>query len=446
MNPVNSVIIHRKERLDRIPAIAALLSRYPQTQVLPAVVPDWEASSHNRAVRGCSLSHLSAVKAFLKPDAPLLVLEDDAVAIAPMDLADLPADAGILIVGGDVEDYGDDIVGGWREVFPKFWGTQAVVYLPSLLNSPFLLNAFEAAASLCLGRNEQGSSSGLCLESLLLTSMKRSDLKIYRPQHMAFSTVESVSDSTGAPLGARTKAIIATDRDGLLPFDTWSDVFAPWSGKKAFMADLPGNPGDAIIRQATLQLMRHFNIEQTTLEQADAVFLPGGGFLGSLYGSVPRDSTFVREYGKPRVILPHTWNNPDALGFEKVADEVWCRENHSPQILGRGKFAPDLALAYRPSLKATRENGLGIFFRQDIEATEVPAGNIGDPVAMCRSHYDYLRLAGSYRHVHTNRLHFAVAALLMGNQATLYPNSYHKNRSVWEASLKDLGCGWSDRF
>lgn len=441
---MNSVVIHRKERLDRIPAIAALLSHYPQTQVLPAIVPDWEASSHNRAVRGCSLSHLSAVKAFLKPDAPLLVLEDDAAAITPLDLSNVPADAGILIVGGDVEEYGDDIIGGWREVLPKFWGTQGVIYMPKLLNSSFLLDAFEAAASLCLGRNNQGPSIGVCLESLLLTAIEKTGLRIYRPKHMAFSTVESVSDSTGAPLGARTKAIVASDRDGLLPFDAWSEVFSPWSGKHIYMAQFPGNQGDDLIRRGMLQLLRHFDVSLVAPDQAEAVFLPGGGNLGTLYTKMPRDPAFSAQDGKPRVILPHTWNQPDVHGFENLAGTVWCREARSPEIIGKGTFAHDLALAYRPSLKATRENGMGLFFRQDTEATKAPAGNIGDPVAMCRSHYDYLRLAGSYRHVHTNRLHFAIAALIMGNQATLYPNSYHKNRSVWEASLKDLGCGWSD--
>lgn len=42
----------------------------------------------------------------------------------------------------------------------------------------------------------------------------------------------------------------------------------------------------------------------------------------------------------------------------------------------------------------------------------------------------------------TNHLHSAILGVLAGKDVKLFQNSYHKNRSVWEYSLKDRGVEW----
>lgn len=40
----------------------------------------------------------------------------------------------------------------------------------------------------------------------------------------------------------------------------------------------------------------------------------------------------------------------------------------------------------------------------------------------------------------TDRLHFAIAGLHAGRDVTLLANDYHKNKSMHETWLADLGC------
>jgi exopolysaccharide biosynthesis predicted pyruvyltransferase EpsI len=55
----------------------------------------------------------------------------------------------------------------------------------------------------------------------------------------------------------------------------------------------------------------------------------------------------------------------------------------------------------------------------------------------------YLRLASRYEVIMTDRLHFAVAGILLDRKVVLLPNSYHKNASMYETWLSDLGCGYA---
>lgn len=437
---MSTAIIHRQQRTDRIPTIAKLLARFPDAQILEAKVPGWERNPHATAMRGCAVSHLSAAKALLTPNEPLIVLEDDAEFIegaALPDFSKAPADAGLILLGADADQYGDDYGTGFREVLPKFYGTQAVAYMPRLLRSPYLLNAFERMATAPMG----AGPGEVCTESLLLLAAMDSGLKIYRPTNMVFTTVPSVSDSRGTVEAPRNLAYHATDRDGLLPAETWNDIFAQWDCMKAHLLAVPGNPGDQLLNAAARQLMAHNGVVESSLEDADVLFWPAGGNIGGQYDFREAPEVFLN-FKKTRVVLPQSiMRSTPAL---EAADEVWLRDDESQKLFPSGRRAPDLALAYRPSLSGNHELGAGVFFRQDAEATSVPAENFADPVAGCRTHYDYLRLAGSYSTLVTNRLHFAIAGLIMGAAVTLHPNAYHKNRSVWDANLKDLGCGFAD--
>lgn len=436
---MKSVVIHRQTRTDRIPLIAALLAAYPGTQILEAKVPVWETNLHNRAMRGCTVSHLSAVRAFLAPENPLMVFEDDAVPVDSYDLnlEAIPHDAGIIIYGGDAPTYGEN-VSGFREVIPPFFGTQAVLYTPRLLKSEFLLNALEIAASVCVGI--YGKTGGLCFESILLKALGPTGLKVYRPNRMGFTVAPTPSDS-GSQSGTRSASLVAEDRDraSLLPVETWDEVFVPWAGKKVHLIVPPGNPGDQLIHAATRQLFRKHGIVEVTLPDAEVLMYAGGGNAGGQYAFA---EWFIPLFDSPlpKVVLPQTFKTSSKL-LEK-ADIVWARDTTSVGVFPSARLTHDLSLAYRASVSATHENPVGVFFRIDAEKTSVPENNLGDPGARCRTHHDYLMLAGKYKAIHTNRLHFAVAGLIMGCEVTLYANSYHKNLSVYERSLKSLGCKW----
>ena len=64
----------------------------------------------------------------------------------------------------------------------------------------------------------------------------------------------------------------------------------------------------------------------------------------------------------------------------------------------------------------------------------------------CRSFNQWVALHRRARCIVTNRLHSAIASVVLGKQTVLLPNSYHKNRSVWEYSLRERGVLWSDEL
>jgi len=193
-----SVIIHQHHRQDRKASVMDLFRKVGNCRVLEAISPTWESASSNVAVRGCSLSHLRALRIF--GSSPVLVLEDDAEVLPAayeqwLQTDTLPADCGAVLLGGDVEHH-SPAPGGWHEVQPPFWGTQAVAYnTPLLSQTAFLTNAYELLASNQMGPN--GNGFGLCYESILLMALHSVGLKLYCRHDHAFTTRSDPSARSG---------------------------------------------------------------------------------------------------------------------------------------------------------------------------------------------------------------------------------------------------------
>ncbi|PKN26922.1 MAG: hypothetical protein CVU64_16890 [Deltaproteobacteria bacterium HGW-Deltaproteobacteria-21] len=67
-----------------------------------------------------------------------------------------------------------------------------------------------------------------------------------------------------------------------------------------------------------------------------------------------------------------------------------------------------------------------------------------DPVLCCRSFEEWFLLHARAKEIVTNRLHSSILGSILGKRTTLLPNSYHKNRSLWEFSLKSRGVLWRE--
>lgn len=87
--------------------------------------------------------------------------------------------------------------------------------------------------------------------------------------------------------------------------------------------------------------------------------------------------------------------------------------------------------------------------REDVEAAARPPGAPRDavrldPASHAVSFAHWLRLHAWARCIVSNRLHSAIAGVLFGKPTVLGGGSYHKNRSVWDYSLRDRGVAWAD--
>jgi len=233
----------------------------------------------------------------------------------------------------------------------------------------------------------------------------------------------------------------------LLPKEAFAEIFEPLRNKRVALFDGIGNAGDDLIYGASRFLLSEFKIEWTpnSMSDAETVLLFGGGNMGPLHPKVSQKRLEIakkaKRLGKEVIVLPQSATGPERGPYDKV----FIRERASLRFIPNGILAPDMLLGLEIEAKsASTIWETGLFLRKDKEATFTHPLSLGDPTSQTENWLEYLCLASGFKHVITNRLHFAIAAMMAGRKTTLLPNSYHKNRSIWETWLKDLGCLWAD--
>lgn len=254
-----------------------------------------------------------------------------------------------------------------------------------------------------------------------------------------------ITDAMNKPLAeVRTRvkpAPVAKTR--LLGLKHFRPIFEELRGKRIGYAPNFGNCGDDMITQATVQLFTRFGLDWQPWREGrdyDVLLFGGGGSMGGSYYSTFELRQKLLASGLPVIVLPQSFMGPEAGAYAKV----YVRERDSLQHAPDAILAPDLALGmeWLNEQEAVYERGL--FLRRDLEGLFEHPASKGDPARLVQGWADYLRLAGQHGWIITDRLHFAIAGLLCGRRVTLLPNSYHKNRSMYDTWLKDLGCEWSD--
>jgi len=229
----------------------------------------------------------------------------------------------------------------------------------------------------------------------------------------------------------------------------YSHVFERWRGATIMQFWGPGNVGDLLIRHGAAQLFIAFGIHVTGDAQcADAVFYGGGGNMGPLYPGTRLTRLEARVVattrGVPLIVLPQSWTGPEDFD----AEQLFAREHRSLEYCPRAVLAPDLGLAYAPAIELPEpQHDIGWFMRDDCERHQpTVTRNCGDPAVLAATAEDYVRMASCYRVVHTDRLHFAIAAMIAGRDAHLYANSYFKNEAMYQLWLKGRGCRFTSEF
>ena len=117
----------------------------------------------------------------------------------------------------------------------------------------------------------------------------------------------------------------------ILEPSAYSHVFGRWAGARVRIFSPPGNTGDLLIREGTLQLLQHFGIAITEGGQnGDTVFWAGGGNMGSLNktkGQVTYqlDDASGDEHLRPRqrshlcrIFCGHSSRDPEFLRAERL--------------------------------------------------------------------------------------------------------------------------------
>jgi exopolysaccharide biosynthesis predicted pyruvyltransferase EpsI len=229
----------------------------------------------------------------------------------------------------------------------------------------------------------------------------------------------------------------------------------------------PGNIGDAVINLACWRYLKSkfSHVEICTpkkLPTGEYVFVGGGGnFVEPLYRDT--SSLVQRLESHQRIfIFPSTvYGHSQILKSIANRTRIICRENVSLQFVLNHMAAENVYLGHDAGFalaawlrtkyadKITRGSKLNAkLFRSDRERALSEEGGL-DIMGQHYSDWEDMALAESVTHlaakyilgfgkIHTDRLHCAILAAVLGRETILYPNSYFKNAAVFEHSLSRI--------
>lgn len=215
----------------------------------------------------------------------------------------------------------------------------------------------------------------------------------------------------------------------------------------------PGNYGDSLIWHGTKILLNKLNINEDYVEiyspkKNGVLFIDGGGNFVDYYSDIKEFLSTKPNVYKEIVILPHTIfgeRQVDILNSLCGNVTVFCRERVSFNFLKEKYIKGNVYLWHDCAFYNSFEKipgGVGVLnaFREDKESVNdtIPSDNIdvsynGYATKPLDGLLDILR---KHKEIHTDRLHVAICGALLGKEIKLYPNSYYKNKAVFEYSLQ----------
>jgi exopolysaccharide biosynthesis predicted pyruvyltransferase EpsI len=257
-----------------------------------------------------------------------------------------------------------------------------------------------------------------------------------------------------------------------------------FSGESVLLVPNEGNAGDCLIFASTLDAMRRASINVDIVNAAAdfenrTVFLGGGGNLVGIYRGMRRAIEACRLEAARIVLLPHTIRaNDDLIQSLDGRATVWCRDRRSSEHVQSLNANLDCRIAHDMAfhcdaaefLRDQKCNELGPtlldndlkscgtslerlarlpvvrFMRTDREArpskikNDVDVsrafGRVTDAETSKLAAWCFLKTISVTKRVITDRLHVAIACVLLGKNCELLDNSYNKNREVYAHSLR----------
>lgn len=255
-------------------------------------------------------------------------------------------------------------------------------------------------------------------------------------------------------------------------------LFATYADRPFVFVRPGGNAGDQLIYLGAEKLAREAGVRFTTADHdafmagevapATVLYLQGGGGYNPIWSGKPMEA-LAKAARHPGVVIqgPQTfWDDPGFLR-ERVSDVVRGASCERLVLMARERVSYDLVRETVPDgvevlldhdtalnldasdIPATPRRLYPFFaIREDKEAKARGAREIaalwGDPVLTARDFEGWVALHAGAERLVTNRLHSSILGAILGIPTTLCPNSYFKNRAVWEHSLRHLGVAWAD--
>ena len=269
--------------------------------------------------------------------------------------------------------------------------------------------------------------------------------------------------------GAIEPTLVSSPQKHDLPDDTNESCFV--NNLKSFVQSKcnevllecnPGNAGDSIIQVGTFHFFESHNIPfrvidpYTQISKDSVLWYSGGGNLVHYYSEC---KSWLKRFADSHlcIVLPHTINDMTFLRELHPQTILMCREKKSFSLCrqyfsGKTFLHQDMAFYLDVSrLGIIPKKGEGTLYalRKDVEkgTTALEVDNSLDvsrlfnyspevkSIVECALHF--LDVINSFEKIITDRLHIAIGAYLLGKKHIhLYPNSYYKNRAVYDFSFQ----------
>lgn len=215
----------------------------------------------------------------------------------------------------------------------------------------------------------------------------------------------------------------------------------------------PGNYGDSLIWHGTKKLLSSLNISERYVDISspkynDVLFIDGGGNLVDDYSDVKNFLMKKPALYDEIIILPHTiFGEKQIEILNNISSKltIFCREKVSAKFLedrmihSRVYLWHDCAFFNEFSQTAAGKGVLNAF-RSDKESILQTLPRLNSDISYngyaTKPLNELIDVLKKYEQVNTDRLHIAICATLLGKQVKLFPNSYYKNKAVFDYSLK----------
>jgi exopolysaccharide biosynthesis predicted pyruvyltransferase EpsI len=196
---------------------------------------------------------------------------------------------------------------------------------------------------------------------------------------------------------------------------------------------------------------------------ADLILFDGGGYMNDIWYGLVLLKQVLKRHRLPIAVGPQSYWFEATDFMSLFADDrpvtLFCREPYSRDLLSVKPRPPQIEVLmskdtalyldqrYLDSLAVPSEGTYDLVcFRRDketiipreakreiIEQTQNPMVDDISKKGLLR---DFVSTVANARRIHTDRLHVAILAHILGKEATLYDNRYHKNRGVYEYSMR----------
>ena len=283
--------------------------------------------------------------------------------------------------------------------------------------------------------------------------------------------------------------------------DSFEEFLEENRGKYISVITPGGNHGDTLIHMGLMKKLKEYSIEYSCLnleelyrdnlllgakylvniglwrmgsntgfklldlpEETELILFEGGGYMNDIWYGPTLIWQVMKRNPEPVAVGPQSYLFTKTRFHQYFEDKrlvhLFCREKYSHEHLKKKglpsnvvtSVSPDLALYLNEgdlrefitpqdggyeliALRSDKESALvGSASEEIIQMCENPM--IAD-ISLAKTMTDFVSQAYNADIIFTDRLHVAILSKILGKKITLFGNKYHKNKGVWEYSLKD---------